>query len=169
VDTSTAVLVARVVVSLACVLALLWWVSRRAARSTGRGVLRSRTTTQLAVVGKAALGGRASVALVAVGDRRLLLGVSEHGVNLLTEVAPEPAEPAPSVTHRESLDPAELERLLDQPTATTADQGSSLSPLAPAARKPAVPAQRNPLEGSVLDASTWRRAVVAVQERTTRR
>jgi len=34
---------------------------------------------------------------------------------------------------------------------------------------PAVPTPRNPLEGSILDATTWRRAVEAVQERTLRR
>lgn len=165
-DTSTAVLVARVVVSLACVFGLLWWLGRRVNGKGGRGVLRPRTSTTLAVVGRQSLGGRQSVALVAVGERRLLLGVSEHGVTLLTEVAPEPAEPAPGpVTLREPLDPADLERLLEGPAA---DQDTP-TPSAPAARKPAVPMQRNPLEGSILDAHTWRRAVVAVQERTTRR
>lgn len=43
------------------------------------------------------------------------------------------------------------------------------APRRPAARTPAVPMQRRPLEGSILDASTWRQAVVAVQERTIRR
>jgi len=43
------------------------------------------------------------------------------------------------------------------------------APRRPAARTPAVPMQRRPLEGSILDASAWRQAVVAVQERTIRR
>lgn len=192
-DTSSAVLVLRVAVSLAAVLGLLWWLARRTggrpgAGKRGGGLLRPRTSLQLAVVGRQSLGGRSSVALVAVGERRLLLGVSEHGVTLLTEVAPEPAEPSGPATRRESLDAAELERLLEQPVAgssvgtsarttagTTASTTASTTarstatPSAPAARKPAVPKQRNPLEGSVLDAQTWRQAVVAVQERTTRR
>lgn len=188
-ETSSVVLVLRVAVSLAAVLGLLWWLARRTgARPAGRGgsLLRPRTTVQLAVVGRQSLGGRSSVALVAVGERRLLLGVSEHGVTLLTEVAPEPAEPRER-EHREALDAAELERLLEQPiasaddlaaagsnvgTASTVSTGSTAgttTPSAPAARKPAVPKQRNPLEGSILDATTWRQAVVAVQERTTRR
>lgn len=178
-DTSSLVLVARVAVSLACVLGLLWWLARRTGGRPGAGkgkgarggLLRARTSIPLAVVGRQSLGGKTSVALVAVGERRLLLGVSEHGVTLLTEVEPEPAEPAADRTQREVLDPAELERLLEQPLSTP-----EASPLtvpsttsAPAARKLAVPKQRNPLEGSVLDAQTWRQAVVAVQERTTRR
>jgi flagellar protein FliO/FliZ len=181
-DTSTTVLVLRVAVSLAAVLGLLWWLARRTggrpgAKGARAGLLRPRTSLQLAVVGRQSLGGRTSVALVAVGDRRLLLGVSEHGVTLLTEVAPEPAEPAGATTRREELDAAELERLLEQPlapvtgaAATTSTFPTSTSATsAPAARKPAVPKQRNPLEGSVLDATMWRQAVVAVQERTTRR
>lgn len=174
-DTSSAVLVARVVVSLACVLGLLWWLARRtggrpgAGKGTRGGLLRTRTSIPLAVVGRQSLGGRTSVALVAVGERRLLLGVSEHGVTLLTEVEPEP-EPAADRTQREVLDHAELERLLEQPVSSSATPLAVPStPSAPAARKPAVPKQRNPLEGSVLDATTWRQAVVAVQERTTRR
>ncbi|KGM14606.1 hypothetical protein N867_19270, partial [Actinotalea fermentans ATCC 43279 = JCM 9966 = DSM 3133] len=135
-----------------------------------RGLLRPRTSLQLAVVGRQSLGGRTSVALVAVGERRLLLGVSEHGVTLLTEVAPEPAEPS-AAERRETLDAAELERLLEQPLSPSSGESltAASTPSAPAARKPAVPKQRNPLEGSVLDATTWRQAVVAVQERTTRR
>lgn len=179
-DTSSAVLVLRVAVSLAAVLGLLWWLARRTGGRPGgkgarAGLLRPRTTTQLAVVGRQSLGGRTSVALVAVGDRRLLLGVSEHGVTLLTEVAPEPVEPAAATTRREELDAAELERLLEQPVSSSAAASVAAAPVvpstssAPAARKPAVPKQRNPLEGSVLDATMWRQAVVAVQERTTRR
>lgn len=174
-DTSSVVLVARVAVSLACVLGLLWWLARRTGGRPGTGkgaragLLRARTSIPLAVVGRQSLGGRTSVALVAVGERRLLLGVSEHGVTLLTEVEPEPAEPAADRTQRESLDTAELERLLEQPISSDLPLTTPSTTSAPAARKPAVPMQRNPLEGSVLDAQTWRRAVVAVQERTTRR
>lgn len=177
-DTSSAVLVLRVAVSLAAVLGLLWWLARRTGGRPGAGkgkagrggLLRARTSIPLAVVGRQSLGGRTSVALVAVGERRLLLGVSEHGVTLLTEVEPEPAEPAADRTQREVLDHAELERLLEQPvSAPAAPLSARPTPSAPAARKPAVPKQRNPLEGSVLDATTWRQAVVAVQERTTRR
>jgi len=51
----------------------------------------------LRVVERATLSPRASVALVEVGGRRLLLGVGEQGITVLDRAdapAPEPAEPA---------------------------------------------------------------------------
>lgn len=64
---------------------------------------RRRQAAVLTVVGRQALGPKASVAVVDVGDQRLVLGVSEAGVTLLTSMqAPEPetepaAEPEPAV------------------------------------------------------------------------
>lgn len=57
---------------------------------------RRRQAAVLTVVGRQALGPKASVAVVDVGDQRLVLGVSEAGVTLLTSMqAPEPeTEPA---------------------------------------------------------------------------
>lgn len=159
-DTSSAVLALRVALALATVLALLWFLGRRAAGSKA-GALRRTRAAALTVVTRQSLGGRTGVALVEVGGRHLVLGVSEHGVSLLTEVAP----PEPVEDHRTTLDTAELERLLLDP----ADAPAGPLPSTPAARMPAVPTPRSPLEGSILDATTWRRAVVAVQERTLRR
>lgn len=181
-DSSTLVLGLRVLLALACVLGVLWFLGRRAA---GTGTVRRSRQAALSVVAKQSLGGRTGVALVEIGGRRLLLGVSEHGVNLLTEV--EPPAPEPEVARdrvaldRVALDPAELEAVVadavvpddlrdvrsdDVVTAATAATAPTSTP---AARMPAVPTPRNPLEGSILDAATWRQAVVAVQERTIRR
>lgn len=175
-DTSTLVLGLRVVLSLACVLGLLWFLGRR---MSGSAAVRSRRETALAVVGRQSLGGRNGVALVEVAGRRLLLGVGEHGVTLLTEIeVPPVVEETPG---RTVIDPAELELLVHGDplglapeavpagTPTTAQDGPVMPTSTPAARMPAVPTPRNPLEGSILDATTWRRAVVAVQERTIRR
>lgn len=41
------------------------------------------------VLGRTALSRTAVVAVVRVGDRRLLVGAGEHGVNVLTELDPE--------------------------------------------------------------------------------
>ena len=154
-DTSSLLLGLRVLLSLAAVFGLLWYAGRRL---SGTGTVRRSRAAAVQVVGRQSLGGKTGVALVEVGGRRLLLGVSEHGVNLLTEVdLPEP-EAAPARVERVELDPELLEST------------PSLRPLStPAARMPAVPKPRNPLEGSILDAATWRQAVVAVQERTIRR
>lgn len=173
----SAVLLLRVVLALACVLGLLWFVARR----TGGRRAPARRAPVIALVGRQSLGGRSAVALVEIAGRQLVLGVSEHGVTLLTEVSPEAAPD----TDRTALDTAELERLLalempdsaiaDHPVRRAADDVPSLAhatcpvPSSPAARMPAVPKPRNPLEGSILDATTWRRAVEAAQERTIRR
>lgn len=80
---STLVLAGRVVLSLACVLGLIWYAQRRFAGPLGR---RRPVGPQLSVVGRHTLGRHASVAVLAVGDRRLLIGVTEHGITLLTEL-----------------------------------------------------------------------------------
>jgi len=155
--------VLRVLVSLACVFGLLWFVARRARG----GATAVRRAPALSVVARQSLGGRSAVALVEVAGRHLVLGVGEHGVTLLTEVEVAP----PADGDRIALDTDELERLLvdDLPTPVPSRPAESPLPSSPAARMPAVPTPRNPLEGSILDATTWRRAVEAVQERTLRR
>lgn len=84
-DSSLLVLGLRVLLSLACVLGLLWFAARRL---SGSASVKRQRTAALSVVARQSLGGRTGVAVVEVGDRRLLLGVSEHGVNLLSELGP---------------------------------------------------------------------------------
>jgi flagellar protein FliO/FliZ len=120
------------------------------------------------VLAKQSLGSKSGVALVEVAGRRLLLGVSEHGVTMLTEIeVPDEPVAAPRA-ERVALDPALLDPALLERSLLTRDN-VLVPPSTPAARMPAVPKPRNPLEGSILDAATWRQAVVAVQERTIRR
>ncbi|WP_182112606.1 MULTISPECIES: flagellar biosynthetic protein FliO [unclassified Actinotalea] len=174
-DSSALVLGLRVALALACVLGLLWFLGRRAA---GTGAVKRSRQAAMSVVAKQSLGGRAGIALVEVSGRRLLLGVTEHGVNLLTEVDV-PLPEAADVRERVELDPAVLEAaVLEADTApdvvpdnpvTGAVPARPTHPSTPAARMPAVPTPRSPLEGSVLSATTWRQAMVAVQERTIRR
>ncbi|WP_024286282.1 flagellar biosynthetic protein FliO [Cellulomonas sp. KRMCY2] len=165
----------RVLLALACVLGLMWFLGRRL---TGSGHVRRRRAEAMSVVGRQSLGGKTGLALVEVGGRRLLLGISERGVNLLTEIAVE-ASVEESTEVRTELDPQDLEQVLPtasglslvpthvtQPALSAVPAVPTLS--TPAARKPAVPKPRNPLEGSILDATMWRQAVVAVQERTIR-
>jgi flagellar protein FliO/FliZ len=79
----------RLAVSLGVVLGLFWLVARTGARKMGgsRALLRVR--------GRQSLSRTASVAVVEVGSRVLVVGVSEGGVRLLTELDPEEiAEPA---------------------------------------------------------------------------
>jgi flagellar protein FliO/FliZ len=189
-DTSALVLGLRVLLSLACVLGLIWFAHRRLA---GTAAVRRQRAATMTVVGRQTLGGKNGLALVDVAGRRLLLGVGEQGVTLLTELEV-PAEELAERRRAErvEIDPAELAALVDGPDSTHATVPSPRAPVAAgpgdrtshdlplrtsgtpdssttAARMPAVTELRNPLEGSILDAATWRRAVVAVQERTIRR
>lgn len=80
------VLGARVLLALACVVGLIWVVARRAGWGSGA---RRPAGPEVRVVGRQALGRHAGVAVVAVGERRLLLGFGEQQVTMLTELDPE--------------------------------------------------------------------------------
>ncbi len=76
-------LVVRVVFSLAVVLGLLWFVARHGSRRLGGA---ARAVVQ--VVARQPLARNASLAVVEVGGRVLVVGVSDSGVRLLTELDP---------------------------------------------------------------------------------
>ena len=79
----TLVLGLRVLLALACVIGLIWVLARRAGWGKGR---RRPAGPAVEVVGRQALGRHAGVVVVAVGDRRLLLGYGEQSVTMLTEL-----------------------------------------------------------------------------------
>lgn len=83
----------RVVLSLGAVLVLLWWLQRRFARGGAGSRAKVRGSNNLAVVGRQAVGAKASVVVVEHDGHRFLLGVTEHGVNVLhtAEIAPDAA------------------------------------------------------------------------------
>jgi flagellar protein FliO/FliZ len=68
----------RVLVSLGAVLGLMWLLHRRLRRGTG--VPKAKA---LAVVARQSVGPKASVVLVDTDGQRFLLGVTEHGINVL--------------------------------------------------------------------------------------
>lgn len=94
------VLLLRVLVSLVCVVGLIWVVARKVGSTPGR---RLPAGPSLQVVGRQSLGRHAGVAVLAVGNRRLLLGYGEQQVTMLTELAPvldSPAAPGREVATR---------------------------------------------------------------------
>lgn len=62
---------------LAAVLTAPWWIKR---------VRPGAVETPVRVVGRTAISRNAVVAVVHVGDRRLLVGAAEHGVSILTDL-----------------------------------------------------------------------------------
>ena len=125
-------LVLRLAVSLGVVLGLFWLVARAGARKLGG------SRALLKVHGRQSLSRTASVAVVEVGSRVLVVGVSEGGVRLLTELDPE--------------DLAEPEAVPVEGTVAAR----------PAARL-GVPTA---LGGSLLSTNTWKQAWAAATTRT---
>lgn len=82
-------LLVRMVVSLAVVVGLLILLSRVAARR-----FQGRSGSTIEVLHRQALGKAASVSIVSVAGRVLVLGATEQQVNVLTELAPDALEPA---------------------------------------------------------------------------
>ena len=130
----------RIAFSLLVVFGLMWGLARLARRPLGpRG-----GGTTLSVIARQQLSRSASVAVVKVNDRALVLGVTEGQVNLLTETdlaALEQPAPAPA--------PAGVREPVDIPAEHVIEPGR--------------------LAGSVLSAATWRQTLDFLKDRTARR
>lgn len=120
-------LVLRVVFSLAAVLGLMWFLARMASWRMGGG-----HASVVRLIGRQSLGRTSSIAVVAVGERMLVLGVTEAGVRLLAE-----------------LDDDEIDV---PPHARRGVRGDDLTSEATLAEPGLLP------QGSVLSARTWRQA-----------
>jgi flagellar protein FliO/FliZ len=168
-------LVLRVLLSLAVVLGLFWMVARTGSRKLG-----GRDRALIRVRGRQALSRGSSLAVVEVGSRVLVVGVSDGGVRLLTEMDPDElgsapqvapvtrvvaeagTEAAPDEDFRAAYERASAELATQAPVVTAGKPVRTRAAGSPAVRKPAVaaPAHRleGPLAGSLLSASTWRLA-----------
>lgn len=167
-------LVLRVIVSLAAVFGLLFYLRKRVLTRFG-----SPRASQLSIVERQGLGAKSSVVLLDVQGRRYLLGVAESSISVLDSFeAPEPSAPEP---HEQAGAPgtmAERSRAFAQslnamrlgpaPAHQTLVNDPAADPAAPAAgtrtpipSAPGVPS--GPLAGSILSAQTWRNAAAALR------
>jgi flagellar biogenesis protein FliO len=115
-DTSLAALLVRVVVSLAVVLVVMWGAATVLRRSGVTGTAATgrrggRRKPPVEVIARHGLSRGASVTIVRLGGRALVLGVTEHQVSLLTEV-----------------DPAELDTPVDGIDEGSSSAGSTAGP-----------------------------------------
>jgi flagellar protein FliO/FliZ len=133
--------VVRTVVALLAVLAVMWLLARlvrRPARTAGG--------RRIDVVARTQLSRGAGIAVVRVGGRALLVGITDSQVTMLTEVDPdEVTVPEP----RSDRTPVDL------PAVPPSSAGSSSAGAG--------------LAGSALSPRTWRQAVDALRERSVRR
>jgi flagellar protein FliO/FliZ len=140
----------RVVFSLAVVFGLIWVIARTSSRRFG-GAARS----MVRVVARQPLARSASLAVVEVGDRVLVVGVSENGVSLLTE-----------------MDPSELPDVEDAPAESAPGHPGAIPARGPWLKLPGLRTDRRAvdgattgLNGSVLSTQTWRQAWTAATSR----
>jgi flagellar protein FliO/FliZ len=139
----------RVLLSLAAVLALLWYAQRRITRSKTR----SKAAELVTVVGRQGIGLKASVVVVDVDGTRFLLGVTEHAVNVLHSADAPVAESTP-----ESPSDAFAATLAGVTNIDTAAQTTSHE-LRPRRASPPVQAS-----GSILSPATWKQTAAALRQ-----
>jgi flagellar protein FliO/FliZ len=150
---------ARITLSLAAVLGLMWLLARAA-----RKPLKARAAGAVAVLARQQLSRNASVAVIRVADRALIIGVTEAQVSLLAETD------LAAVT--EALQPAEA--VSRTPVDLSGDEFSGddgeVVPAADAAIVTDLDSRRGgALAGSALSPATWKQAVDLLRERTARK
>lgn len=166
-------LVLRVLVSLAAVFGLLFYLRKRLLPRFG--VPRA---AQLSIVERQGLGPKSSVVLLDVAGRRYLLGVGESSISVLDSFeAPEPEVPDPleetvapaTMAERSRAFAASLNAIRQGPAtanevrAVRADREAAkpTGEAAPISPGRAVPS--GALAGSILSPDTWRRAAAALR------
>ncbi len=82
---STLYLVVRLILALAFVGGLLWFLARAGNKGRLGFLLGNDVRGDLEITSQRPLGRTTSVAVVRAGDRHLLIGVSDHGITLLAE------------------------------------------------------------------------------------
>jgi flagellar protein FliO/FliZ len=160
----------RVLVALGAVLGLMWYLQRRIGAAKGRG--RRSAGRTLSVVSRQSVGQKASVVVVDAGDRRFLLGVTEHSINVLHtgDIPPEALE---STTPEQRL---ALPARGGQGETSGADsfaavfQEAAGMPRRSQLRRrgshvPGTNVRDSSLHGSLLAGSTWRQAAEALRGR----
>ena len=181
-------LVGRLVLSLAVVLGLMWIIARRLKKGPGR----ARNGQLMDVLARQQLSRTASVAVVRVMDKALIVGVTDGQVNVLGETELDAVEQRLA---EQSAARAQRTRPAPRPAPASAVAASPLAPApAPAVARAPRPAptaaprptaqqmramrlqhrteppaeRKSPLAGSALSLGTWRQAVDSIKDLTVR-
>ncbi|MET1087700.1 MAG: flagellar biosynthetic protein FliO [Arthrobacter sp.] len=134
----------RVILSLGAVLALLWIIQRRVARNAGTAAGQARP---LQLIARQGIGQKASVVIVEADGQRLLLGVTEQSVTVISSMEAGHREAAAETSANAPAEPAE------GPTAISRERREGRR-----ARE-----RRNGLEGSILSRQTWQDSAEALK------
>lgn len=140
--------VLRVAVSLAAVLAIIWYAHRRLSRG-------SRHTTKInpvSVIGKKPVGSKANVVVVEADGQRFLLGVTEHTVTVLHSSDAPVAEVSPVRSFEEALAQSSLFDNID----VAAHSENALT-------RPGDDSLKAPVK-SLFGSSVWKHAFTSVRQ-----
>ena len=156
-------LMLRIAISLMAVLGLMWLLARAA-----RKPLKQRATRALTVLARTQLSRHATVAVVKVGDRALVLGVTDSRVTLLGDTDPDTLVP-PAAETAVRRAPVAVGIPASTAPASTAPASTAPASTAPASTVPASAAPAGALAGSALSPKVWGQALDVIRERTARR
>jgi flagellar protein FliO/FliZ len=160
----------RVLVALGAVLGLMWFLQRRIGNAKGKG--RRRASRTLSVVSRQSVGQKASVVVIDAGDRRFLLGVTEHSINVL-HAGDIPVEALEITTAEERLavraPGAQPVTSASESFAAVFQETAGMPRRSQLHRRGStLPGSNVPvssLHGSLLAGSTWRQAALALRGR----
>jgi flagellar protein FliO/FliZ len=153
----------RVLLSLAAVVGLLWFLQRRITKGTRS----TRVTKLVNVVARQGLAQKASVVVIDVEGKRFLLGVTEHSVTVLDATERAVADTAAAFESALGDESALVdESALAEAAATPSAHKQLVTPIPfPQQFDPrtGLPRRVSALDGSILSLSTWKRAAVALR------
>jgi len=143
----------RVALSLAVVFGLIWFIHRRLTR----GGKARNAAMPITVLGKQAVGQKASVVVIDADGTRFVLGVTEHNVSVLHSSESPAAVFAGVLAQATPSDATAVATTTAVPTSVTATPAALADGLvAPGSRVPGA------LAGSILSPATWRQAASAL-------
>jgi flagellar protein FliO/FliZ len=154
---NTVAVIGRMLLALVLVLVLMWCLARWARKPLG-----GKADRVMTVLARQQLSRTSSVTVLRVMDRALVLGVTEQGVQLISETELSAVEEALATETGRSR--TFSRKQLDE----TPEAESAGSPLEPA-RQPTDRRGASALDGSVLSPKTWSQLVSAARELTVRR
>jgi flagellar protein FliO/FliZ len=160
----------RVVVSLGVVIGAIWFVQRRVTRAGGK----KSSVKPISVIARQNLGAKASIAVVEFAGKRFLLGVTEHGVSVLDNGSNVPAEvaaetptavvaPAPKPARKKPAAREFGEVLGAAESAAANESAPEIQLVSDGDVEAAFTPTTSKLAGSILSASTWKQAYVALR------
>jgi flagellar protein FliO/FliZ len=152
---NTVAVIGRMLLALVFVLGVMWLLARWARKPLG-----GKADRVMAVLARQQLSRTSSVTVLRVLDRALVLGVTEQGVQLITETELSAVEDALATDAAPGRGRGRARAAV---SAGEVEDGLPAGQLRPATGRAAA------LDGSVLSPRTWRQLVNAARELTVRR